>query len=146
MFPSTGMDFGGGSNLVLLCRRHHRLLHEGGFKVERRPGGGAAVQATRRSPHPGRARSRARRHRELLRLGRRSTRVIGPETPVALDHGGRFSLDMAVDGLLASEGLLDAGARDRDSVLGRYSIDEQALTTSAAYGRLAVVDGQLVWD
>ena len=85
-------------------------------------------------------------HRELLRLGRRSTRVIGPGTPVALDHGGRFSLDMAVDGLLASEGLLDAGARDRDSVRGRYSIDEQALTTSAAYGRLAVVDGQLVWD
>jgi hypothetical protein len=22
------------SNLVLLCRRHHRLIHEGGFRVE----------------------------------------------------------------------------------------------------------------
>jgi hypothetical protein len=28
------------SNLVLLCRRHHRLLHEGGFGVEAQPCGG----------------------------------------------------------------------------------------------------------
>jgi hypothetical protein len=26
-------------NLVQLCRHHHRLVHEGGFAVERRPGG-----------------------------------------------------------------------------------------------------------
>jgi len=26
-------------NLILLCRRHHRALHEGRFKVKRRPGG-----------------------------------------------------------------------------------------------------------
>jgi hypothetical protein len=36
--------------------------------------------------------------------------------------------------------------RDRDSVLGRYSVDTQGHTTSTAYGRLAVVDGVLVWD
>jgi branched-chain amino acid transport system substrate-binding protein len=36
--------------------------------------------------------------------------------------------------------------RERDSVLGRYSIDEDGHTTSTAYGRLAVVGGQLVWD
>jgi branched-chain amino acid transport system substrate-binding protein len=36
--------------------------------------------------------------------------------------------------------------RDRDSVLGRYSIDADGHTTSTAYGRLAVVDGALVWD
>jgi len=36
--------------------------------------------------------------------------------------------------------------RDRDSVLGRYSVDAEGHTTSAAYGRLAVVDGALVWD
>jgi branched-chain amino acid transport system substrate-binding protein len=35
---------------------------------------------------------------------------------------------------------------DRDSVLGRYSLDSQGHTTSAAYGRLAVEDGELVWD
>jgi hypothetical protein len=27
------------NNLVLLCRRHHRLLHEGGFRVRRTPQG-----------------------------------------------------------------------------------------------------------
>jgi branched-chain amino acid transport system substrate-binding protein len=36
--------------------------------------------------------------------------------------------------------------RDRESVLGRYSIDADGHTTSTAYGRLAVVDGALVWD
>jgi branched-chain amino acid transport system substrate-binding protein len=35
---------------------------------------------------------------------------------------------------------------DRDSVLGRYSVDEDGQTTSTAYGRFAVVGGQLVWD
>lgn len=30
----TNMD-----NLVLLCRRHHRLVHEGGFGVQNKPGG-----------------------------------------------------------------------------------------------------------
>jgi ABC-type branched-subunit amino acid transport system substrate-binding protein len=36
--------------------------------------------------------------------------------------------------------------RDRDSVIGRYSIDPDGHTTSTAYGRRAVVDGRLVWD
>jgi branched-chain amino acid transport system substrate-binding protein len=36
--------------------------------------------------------------------------------------------------------------RDRDSILGRYSLDSDGLTTSTEYGRLAVVDGELVWD
>ena len=36
--------------------------------------------------------------------------------------------------------------RDRDSILGRYSIDEEGHTTTTAYGLLAVVDGALVWD
>jgi branched-chain amino acid transport system substrate-binding protein len=35
---------------------------------------------------------------------------------------------------------------DRDSILGRYSIDADGNTTMTAYGRLAVVGGQLVWD
>lgn len=35
--------------------------------------------------------------------------------------------------------------RDRNSTLGRYSIDENGLTTGPADGRLAVVDGQIVW-
>jgi Domain of unknown function (DUF222)/HNH endonuclease len=34
-------------NLVLLCRRHHRLLHEGGYEIERRADGQLAFR------HPG---------------------------------------------------------------------------------------------
>ncbi|MEA2420183.1 MAG: branched-chain amino acid transport system substrate-binding protein, partial [Thermoleophilaceae bacterium] len=41
---------------------------------------------------------------------------------------------------------LARGTRDRDSIFGRYSIDADGHTTSTAYGRLAVVDGELVWD
>jgi len=36
--------------------------------------------------------------------------------------------------------------RDRDGVIGRYSIDADGHTTATAYGRLAVVDGALAWD
>jgi branched-chain amino acid transport system substrate-binding protein len=35
--------------------------------------------------------------------------------------------------------------RDRESILGRYSIDADGHTTSTAYGRLAVEGGELVW-
>jgi branched-chain amino acid transport system substrate-binding protein len=38
------------------------------------------------------------------------------------------------------------GTRDRDSVLGGYSLDADGHTTSAAYGVLAVESGRLVWD
>jgi branched-chain amino acid transport system substrate-binding protein len=36
--------------------------------------------------------------------------------------------------------------RDRDSILGRYSLDEHGHTTCTAYGRLVVQDGELIWD
>ena len=52
-FPGCGLPFGQGhhirhwahggpttlSNLALLCRRHHRAVHEEGYEVERRPDG-----------------------------------------------------------------------------------------------------------
>jgi branched-chain amino acid transport system substrate-binding protein len=36
--------------------------------------------------------------------------------------------------------------RDRDSVLGRYSLDQDGLTTTSAYGRMAIISRRLVWD
>jgi branched-chain amino acid transport system substrate-binding protein len=36
--------------------------------------------------------------------------------------------------------------RDRDSALGRYSVDADGLTTAPADGQLAVVEGEIVWD
>ena len=52
-FPGCGVSFGQGhhirhwaqggpttlSNLAMLCRRHHRAVHEEGYQVERRPDG-----------------------------------------------------------------------------------------------------------
>ena len=36
--------------------------------------------------------------------------------------------------------------RDRDSALGRYSIDAEGLTTAPADGILHIVDGEIVWE
>ncbi len=46
------------------------------------------------------------------------------------------------------EGVVHAAraTRDRDSALGRYSIDAEGLTTAPADGRLAVIDGEIVGD
>ena len=38
------------------------------------------------------------------------------------------------------------GTHDRDSALGRYSIDAAGLTTAPADGVLAVVEGEIVWE
>jgi hypothetical protein len=85
-------------NLVLLCRRHHRLVHEGGYSVERlsrdelrfRDPSGAPIPDTPRPPPGG---------LEYLLHGNR---------PFAIDadtyHSGagdRMDLDLAVQALLA---------------------------------------------
>ena len=66
---------------------------------------------------------------------------------------GHEAMALVLDAIAAGGGedraAVSAAARatrDRDSVLGRYSIDAEGHTTSTAYGRLAVVDGALVWD
>jgi hypothetical protein len=54
----TSMD-----NLVLLCRTHHRLVHEGGYFVERLPPGNCASTThgeSRYPTHPGRLRAASR--------------------------------------------------------------------------------------
>jgi branched-chain amino acid transport system substrate-binding protein len=38
------------------------------------------------------------------------------------------------------------GTRDRDSVIGRYSLDEHGHTTTAAHGRVRPLNGEIVWD
>jgi branched-chain amino acid transport system substrate-binding protein len=71
---------------------------------------------------------------------------------VPLAFYGFEAMALALDAIAAGgedRAAVSAAARatrDRDSVLGRYSIDADGHTTSTAYGRLAVVDGTLVWD
>ncbi len=65
---------------------------------------------------------------------------------------GYEAMALILDAIAAGAGERAATARaaratrDRDSVIGRYSVDADGHTTSTAYGRLAVVDGALVWD
>lgn len=89
------------SNLMLLCRHHHRLLHEGGFSVEGRPG-----QAVFRRPD-GRPIPRVPRPargdcHELRRTGP----PVSEEAPAALSASRPLELGNAVERLLASDGLL----------------------------------------
>ena len=65
---------------------------------------------------------------------------------------GYESMALILDAIAAGGGdraaIVEAArsTRDRDSLIGRYSIDAEGHTTSTAYGRLAVVGGELVWD
>jgi hypothetical protein len=97
------------SNLLLLCRHHHRLIHEGGYRIEqasggravfRRPDGGAIPAVPRKQPGSAR-----RLVRENLDAGLRIT----DETPVARSAGERLCYDIEIEGLLWSEGLLRLG-------------------------------------
>jgi branched-chain amino acid transport system substrate-binding protein len=70
----------------------------------------------------------------------------------SFDVYGHEAMSLVLDSIAAGGSDREAVTRDaratkdRDSVLGRYSIDESGHTTTTAYGRLAVVDGTLVWD
>jgi branched-chain amino acid transport system substrate-binding protein len=80
----------------------------------------------------------------------RSRFFVAQRAPLAFY--GYEAMALILDAIAAGGG--DRGAtarvaratRDRDSVIGRYSIDADGHTTSMAYGRLAVVDGALAWD
>lgn len=95
------------SNLLLLCRRHHRLVHEGGYRVEacrdrrfrfRRPDG-RRIPAV---PRAGRSDSGC-----LPEVNRRAGVAIRPGTGVALSAGDSLDYGLAVEGLLANDGFLD---------------------------------------
>ena len=91
-------------NLVLLCRTHHRLVHEGGFGVEM-----GANQAPRFTlpdgttlPQSGQKRSRGNVF-ALQAQNQKSGLIITPETPVPTWAGEKMDRDMAVEGLVGCE-------------------------------------------
>jgi len=91
-------------NLVLLCRRHHRLVHEGGFGVERSAGG--AMRFTRPdgsviTEHP--------RLPDASDIDKLRNPIFGARgQPIdAADWiipDGVLNLDLAISGLLQNEG------------------------------------------
>ena len=91
------------ANLIQLCRRHHRLLHEGGFMLElddngrpifRRPDGRriAAVPVLRAVP-----RNRRRGAGHLAGENRARDHRITAETVRSRSNGASYDLDLTVD-------------------------------------------------
>ena len=100
------------SNLVTLCRFHHRLVHEGGFTVVRGTGGLLEFrtpygECLTRSPRRARG-----DHAEVARRNRRRGVEVGPATCRPLD-GRPFDLGMAVDGMLAAAPVPSSGVAAR---------------------------------
>ncbi|MGM0658050.1 MAG: DUF222 domain-containing protein [Pseudomonadota bacterium] len=91
------------NNLVLLCRHHHRLVHEGGYGVCMTAGGLKFTDSTGRTIAPV-AETRFRGNVFALKLGNeRSGLEIDAETTVPRWEGERMDDGMAVEGLLQLE-------------------------------------------
>lgn len=90
------------SNLTTLCRRHHRLVHEGGFALELSPGGRVRVSSPDGEPVPQVPPVPVPRGPALEERHRRTGLDVGPET---LRYcGERFDMGLTVDVLLCQAG------------------------------------------
>ncbi len=87
------------TNIVLLCRRHHRLVHEAGFGLE--TDGHGHFQFTRpdgeQIPDTPRA---ATSQCDVRTVNSRRGLNIGPSTCVPRWAGERMDYGLAIDGLL----------------------------------------------
>ena len=91
-------------NLVHLCRFHHRLVHEGGYTLERSGRRGELCfkrpDGLRLRPVP----ERRPGHEEALRQANsRAGARIGPETCVQEAAGERYDLAMCVDAMIVRD-------------------------------------------
>jgi len=86
-------------NLTLLCRVHHRLVHEGGFRLELRDDGKLLFfrpDGRRIDPAPAPRSATA----SVEALNRAASVDVTAETCLPRWDGWPMDLDMAVDGLL----------------------------------------------
>lgn len=92
-------------NLVQLCSYHHRLVHEGGFAVERSGSGGVCFRrpdgrAIAPAPGLGPVAGRTRRAQSLAEQHRARGVVVDANTCRPLSAGDRLDYDLAMDALL----------------------------------------------
>ena len=91
-------------NLVLLCRRHHRLVHEEGFGVNNGGPGRFEFSLPSGKLIPDAVKPRFRGNVSTVKL--RNSRLglnITPKTPVPAWYGERMDPQMAVEALLFRE-------------------------------------------
>ena len=90
-------------NLLLLCRRHHRLVHEGGYTLERLAGGRLRFRGPRGAPVPAVPRPPPGSRQQLLACNRRRGLSIDAQTCASGD-GDPLDLELAVDALIQIAG------------------------------------------
>lgn len=83
-------------SLVTLCRRHHRLLHEHGYMIERLAGGGFRFRRPDGTPIPNCPAAPRRRPGRLVALNDRSRLDIDPDSCFPRDAGRPMDLDLTV--------------------------------------------------
>jgi hypothetical protein len=90
------------TNLILLCGRHHRLVHEGGYRVESpsdnvfafvNPAGRVVPEAPPTSPVTGPG---------LAQRNESAGVPVTPDTCRSLGEGGPYDLSLAVEALLTA--------------------------------------------
>jgi hypothetical protein len=86
------------ANLIHLCGFHHRLVHEGGYTIQRRGAGGLEFRRPDGQPLAVTSRPRGDQH-ELGRLHRRAGLRLDDQTCVPRTSYERFQLAWVVDGL-----------------------------------------------
>jgi hypothetical protein len=91
-------------NLVLLCRHHHRLVHEGGFGIRCGTGGEITFSNPRGKTIPTAPQSRSCGNVFALFAAHRQAGIhITPNTPIPAWFGERMDDSMAIEGLLQLE-------------------------------------------
>ena len=91
-------------NLVLLCRRHHRLVHEEGFTVTKTAVGPFEFSLPDGPVLPTGPEGRFRGN--VIEFRRRNDArglKISAETPIPAWHGEKMDLDLAILGLYQRE-------------------------------------------
>ncbi|MFL5868610.1 MAG: DUF222 domain-containing protein [Thermoleophilaceae bacterium] len=90
------------SNLVQLCRRHHRLLHEGGYRLRR--GTGSSLLFHRPDGRMVGARRRLQGdRRRLVTANRRAGVAVRADTAIPTWYGDRLDLEYTVDCLISGD-------------------------------------------
>jgi hypothetical protein len=87
-------------NLVHLCRRHHRLLHEGDIAVERDGEGDFSFTLPGGRPVPEVGPVAAGEAEAVREVNERRSLAIGPDTAGARSYGDRWDFELAVEGVV----------------------------------------------